>query len=217
MQHETDTVEIQGPPIDEIQKRSSCLKQGCVSSLFFAFGVLLFLIFVIHFFVKPNTKQLDDLPRSFPSSITLYDEDNLDRITYTPGDERAEAVEFLAFVPKAILSPLIMTLESADVVTGTDTENLWESFIRILGTPVSDHRNVITVEWSELQADDQFIHSFYASMLEEEGYEIINEGSRYTSRFVHTNGTTVILDIKDDGNKKNGTDYVILKVYYPRQ
>ncbi len=216
MQQNTDEVEIQGPPIDEIQKRSSCLKQGCISSLFFVLGCLLFLIVIIQFLVKPNTKQLDDLPRSFPTEVELYDEDNLDNITYTPGDERAEAVELLAFVPKAVLSPLIMALENADIAAGANTENLWESFIRILGTPVADHRNLIAIEWSELQANEQFIHSFYKTTLEDKGFVETPDAHSHQSRFVHTEGLTVILQLNDDGNTKNGTDYAILKVYYPR-
>lgn len=214
MQRTVENVEIQGPPIDEIQKRSSCLKQGCVSGLILLFGTLVFLIAVIHFFVKPNTKQLDDLPRSFPESVPLYDEDNLDRITYTPGDERGEAVELLAFVPKAILSPLILALESSDIATGANTESLWESFIRILGMPVADHRNVIAVEWSELQATQGFIHSFYKTTLEDAGFVASDTSRPQRSRFTHSDGMTVILDILDDGNEKNGTDYAILKVYY---
>ncbi len=217
MQQKIEEVEIQGPPIDEIQKRSSCLKQGCISGLLFILGTLIFIIFLIQLFVKPNTKQLDDLPRSFPTIVELYDEDNLDSITYTPGDERAEAVELLAFVPKAVLSPLIMALENADIAAGADTENLWESFIRILGTPVADHRNLITIEWSELQANERFIQSFYQTTLEDKGFIKTTVAHPHQSRFVHTNGLTVILQLNDDGNTKNGTDYAILKVYYPRK
>lgn len=214
MQYKTDPVEIQGPPIDEIQKRSSCLKQGCVSSLVFAFGVLVFLIITIQIFVHPNTKQLDELPKNFPSIVELYDEDNLDSIIFTPGDERAEAVEFLAFVPKAILSPLIRTLESADDVAGADTENLWESFIRILGTHVADHRNIIRVEWSELQASEQFIYSFYKTTLE--GNEFVETANKHkhTFRFVHPDGITVILTLQNDTTTQSGTDYAILSIYY---
>jgi hypothetical protein len=215
MLREVDEVEIQGPPIDEIQKRSSCLKQGCVSALLVIFGTLLLLIIGMYFFVKPNTKHLDELPKSFPDSVPLYDEGNVDRITYTPGDERGEAVELLAFVPKAILSPLILALENADIATGADTENLWESFIRILGTPVSDHRNIIAVEWSELQANPRFLYSYYKTNLIEDGFiEKTDEKKEQRMRFFHENGTTVILQMNDDGNPKNGTDYAILKVYY---
>jgi len=213
----TDTVEIQGPPIDEIQKRSSCLKQGCISGLLFILGILVFFIVIMQIFIKPHSTQLTSLPYDFPESVDIYDKENVDHISYTPGDERAEAIEFLAFVPKAVLSPLIMAMETADSAAGVETENLWESFIRILGTPVADHRHVVSIEWSELQANEQFIHSFYKTTLEKEGFVETTTHNTTSSRFVHDDGITVVLSIEDDGNTTNGVDYAILHVYYPRQ
>ncbi|PIR03029.1 MAG: hypothetical protein COV60_02500 [Candidatus Magasanikbacteria bacterium CG11_big_fil_rev_8_21_14_0_20_43_7] len=210
-----DIIEIQGPPIDEIQKRSSCLKQGCVSVLFFVFLTLMFCIISIHFFVKPNTKQHTVLPDNFPKNIPLYDSANVDQMSYTSGAERGQAIELLAFVPKAILSPIILALERTDVVAGAQTEYLWDSFIRILGTPVSDHRNIVRVHWSEVQANPRFFHSYYKTALEEHGFVEMAEKNNGSIHFTHDTGITVYLTINDDGIEKNGTDYVILTVYYP--
>ena len=216
MQKNTNGVEIQGPPIDEIQKRSSCLKQGCISTLFFLLGIILFFVFLIHFFVKPHSQKLDDVPRSFPEKIPLYDEENIDSITYIPGEERAETVELLAFIPKAILSPLIVALESAEMAAGANTENLWESFIRILGTSISEHRSIVSIEWSELNASPRFIYAYHKTSLEQAGFSESTTSQINRSRFSHSDGTTVLLEIIDDGREKNGTDYAILHAYYPK-
>lgn len=217
MHRQDDIIEIQGPPIDEIQKRSSCLKQGCLSVLLFISITLLFLVLLVIFFVKPNSENLNKLPEKFPDSIPMYDEKNIERITYISGEERKQAIKLLAFVPKAILSPLIIALENADMATGADTENLWESFIRILGTPLSDHRDIVTITWSELRANTQFLYSFYKINLIDKGFREESELklNKDRLRFVDDNDTTVILEIHDDENQQNGTNYVILKVYFP--
>ncbi|EKD25499.1 MAG: hypothetical protein ACD_80C00044G0003 [uncultured bacterium (gcode 4)] len=214
MPRNTDDVQIQGPPIDEIQKRSSCLKKSCGTLLGIIIILLVLLSLLIHLIVRPGTKKLVMLPTDVPTEIPLYDDKNIDSITYTSGDERGQAIELLAFVPKAILSPLILTIESADEAAGADTETLWESFIHILGTPVADHRKMISISWSELQATPSFIQSYYRSALLNEEYEETQEQRPTRTRFINEYGTTVILDITDNGNAQDGTDYVILKIYY---
>jgi len=214
MPREVDEVQIQGPPIDEIQKRSSCIKRSCGTLLIFLIIILLFLSLVIHFIVKPHAKDVGSLPKDVPQDIPLYDSENLDSITYTPGDERGQTIELLAFVPKAILSPLILTIENADVAAGANTETLWESFIRIIGIPIADHRKVVTIRWSQLQATPLFIQTYYQTALINAGYTETTERQSNRTRFVHENGTSVILEIIDNGNAQDGTDYAILKIYY---
>ena len=214
MPREVDEIQIQGPPIDEIRKRSSCLKRSCGTLLGIIIVLLMVFSLLIHLVVSPNTKKLSTIPTDFPAGIPLYDNENIDAITYISGKERGQAIELLAFVPKAILSPLILAIESADEATGADTETLWESFIRILGTPLADHRKVVTVTWSELQAAPSFIQSYYRSALLQAGYEETSEKQAQHVRFVDKHGTTVNVAVNDNGNPQDGTDYAILKIYY---
>jgi len=214
MPREVDEIQIQGPPIDEIRKRSSCLKRSCGTLLGIIIVLLMVFSLLIHLVVSPNTKKLSTIPTDFPAGIPLYDNENIDAITYISGKERGQAIELLAFVPKAILSPLILAIESADEAAGADTETLWESFIRILGTPLADHRQVVTIEWSELQAAPAFIQSYYRSALTNAGYEETSEQHPNRVRFVDEYGTTVTVDVHDNGNAQDGTDYAILKIYY---
>ncbi|HBB38514.1 MAG: hypothetical protein UV82_C0011G0056 [Candidatus Magasanikbacteria bacterium GW2011_GWD2_43_18] len=215
MHRNTDDIQIQGPPIDEIQKRSSCLKRSCGTLLGIIIVLLLILSFLIHTIVRPRIKHLAILPTDIPKEIPIYDAQNLDVISYIDGGQRAQAIELLAFVPKAILSPLILAIENADEAAGAETESLWESFIRILGTPVADHRNILSVEWTELQAAPSFIHSYYRTALTQAGYTETDEHTADSTRFENEReGTTVTVDIQDNGNAQDGTDYAILRVYY---
>jgi len=179
--------------------------------------IVLLVIFslLIHTIVRPRVKHLAMIPTDVPQEVPIYDEENLDQISYVQGSQRAQAIEFLAFVPKAILSPLILTIENADEAAGVDSESLWESFIRILGTPVADHRNIVSVEWSELQASPSFIHSYYQTALTQGGYTETDELGGDRTRFENTKkGTTVIIQTEDNGNDQDGTEYAILKIYY---
>lgn len=217
MPREVDNIEIQGPPIDEIQKRSSCLKRSCGSLLIIVLIILGLAIFFIRFVVTPHAKKLVHVPDTIPQDIPLYDEDNLDAVLYTSGDERRQAIEFLGFVPKPILSPIIVAIENTDIATGTERETLWESFIRILGTPIGDHRDVVQIEWSDLQAKPSFLHAYYATSLEAVGYEETTERLPNRSRFYNdTDDTTVILETRDNASEEDGTDYAILTIYYSR-
>lgn len=215
MPREMDDVQIQGPPIDEIQKRSSCLKRSCGTLLGMIIVLLVILSLLIHTIVRPRVKHLVTLPTDVPKEVPIYDQENLDAILYVDGTQRAQAVELLAFVPKAILSPLILAIENADEAAGVETESLWESFIRILGTPVADHRNIVSVEWTELQASPSFIHSYYRTALTQLGYAETDERGGERTRFEKAEkGITVVIETDDNGNAQDGTEYAILKIYY---
>ncbi len=215
MAREVEHIEIQGPPIDEIQKRSSCLKQGCTTLLFLMCITLGVLILGINVLVKPHTKKSHDVPVDFPSHVPLYDKENADTITSVSGKQRKQAIDLLAFVPKAILSPLIGAIENAENITGTESPRLWESFIQSIGDPSPTYRNMVTVEWSDLQANPKFLQTYYQSTLEDAGFKKSEESRTYSQRFVDDTHVTVILEILDDTDTQNGTAYAILRVYYP--
>lgn len=219
MRRNIDKIEIQEPPMQEFKKQRSCLKRACFTScgclVFFLIGALL----ILKFTSGPRVKELKSTPPNFPADITIYDKDDISKITVISGEERGRALETIAYVPKLILSPIFLVLEKKFPVRKENPEGrieqktTWESFVSLMKEPVADHRDKAQIEWTELPAESRFVYNYYKDELEKAGFAI-NEASDKDNvrQFAFSlDDTEGVLYITDDAQKP-GTDFVSLTV-----
>ncbi len=217
MRRNTDNIEIQEPPIEEIKKKKSCLKRSCTSSMGCLFIFLLVFIFVVQFAVKPKVKNLKEVPNDFPIQIPVYDEDSIISISYVSGVQRGKTLELLGYIPKFILSPIVMALDldipgQENVVQKTT----WQEFYALMKSPVTDHRDITTIEWQELQANPNFIADYYKTELKNKKFEISSERKTKNIRVFSFSSQKISGSLYiQDNPEERGTDFATLTVYYP--
>ena len=132
-------------------------------------------------------------------------------------------MEIAAFFPKVILSPLMLTLNKDETdVSASATSTLLQKQAQSLGriwklivTPVGDHRNTVQIEWKNMDADPNFVISYYKSELRKKGYKIDAESESQDTRqfsFSNAKGISGSLYTKSDDTDHPGTDYAALTV-----
>ncbi len=230
MRRKIEPIEIKEPPIKELQKkRKSCTKRTCVTSC----GCLIFLIFasllLLKFITGPRVKELKELPPNFPPEINLYDEDEIKTITFISGKQKSRGVEIAAFVPKIVLSPIILIFNE-DIKKEEFTDNngdikiekktSWKDFVDLMKEPITDQRDQIQIEWNYLTAEPYFIQDFFKNNLEQSGYEIkVTTNNQTKKQFSFINkekNIEGVLYIADEPTDK-GTDYLSITINIPPQ
>lgn len=200
MRRRTDNVEIQAPPLLELKKKRSCLKQSCAS------GCGCFVVFVLLFFlltqtlVTPRPKRLDKIPDVLPGNITLYDKDTIDRGTYLSARQKHRVLERIAQVPKLLLSPILLTFDRYTSFE-TDAPRLTrENIVRLLKEPVGEESDTLTIYWSELTAEPGFILDFYTKELNKQGFRtrVVQSTNTVKELSFSTQDITGLLTIIDD-------------------
>ena len=154
MRRNIDNIEIKEPPLEEIKKKKSCLKRSCTSSLGCLFIVLILFLLLVQFAVKPKVKKVKHVPDDFPTEIPIYDKDSIKSINFLSGVQRGKSLEILGYIPKFILSPIVVALDLD--IPGQENlvhQTTWQEFYTLMKSPVSDHRDIVTVEWQEIQAE----------------------------------------------------------------
>lgn len=216
MRRNIDNIEIKDPPIEELKKKSSCLKSSCFTGCGCIFIFVIASIFLLKYSGGPQTKELKAVPDNFPTStIPVYDKDSIDKINFTPGNQISRIQEIAAFVPKLILSPILMIWENK-TTNLRDTFN-WQNFQNFMKKPAVDPRDTVVIEWKDLPADPRFIEKYYKNELTKNKFEIlmINE-DQYNYQFTFSKndleGTFLLVD---DANKK-GTDYFTVTLKIPK-
>lgn len=220
MRRNIDKIEIQEPPIEELKKQHSCLKRTCLSSCGCLFIFLVVILLILKFTSGPQTKELKTPPENWPEDISIYDQDNISKITFISGKERGRATEYIAYGPKLILSPVFLVLEKRFPVREKPeggrletNENYWEGFVRLMKEPIADHRDKVQIEWEALPAEPRFIYNYYKDELQMESFEINqsqnDEAIRQFAFF--RDQTEGVLYITDDAERA-GTDFVSLTV-----
>ncbi|TSC84759.1 MAG: Uncharacterized protein G01um101413_143 [Parcubacteria group bacterium Gr01-1014_13] len=218
MRRNINNVEIVEPPIGELTKKYSAfstIKRTCLTGC----GCLVLLIIGIIIFMRvalgSGPQTLKKLPDNFPNDIPVYDQDNIEKITFVSGKYKNRGIEIAAFFPKIILSPLFLTLNKNEQNTNdTDkiasVKNLWS----IISAPVSDHRDTVQVEWSDLDAEPSFIINYYKTELSKNDYKIDVESEGRAVRQFSFSKDSITGSIYVEGNEeiKPGTDYVVLTV-----
>ncbi len=221
MRQEIDKIEIKEPPIEELNKKRSCLRRSCGTGCgCFAIVVILSLV-LLRFTIGPKTKEVRDIPQTFTEAIPLYDIDNVDSIKFTSGKERGKRIEVAAYFPKTILSPFIIYFDKdckyipqTDIVCADMTG--WQKFRAFISDPVTDKRDTYNIEWSELHAKQDFIIEYYQTELKKKGYSIglLSENNDIKQFTFSNNMIDGLIYTMDDASTKD-TDFVSLTVNLP--
>lgn len=224
MRQEIDKIEIKEPPIEELNKKRSCIKRTCITGCGCFVIIFIISLLLLRFAIGPRTKEVRDLPQDFTELIPIYDKENIERITYTSGKEKGKYAEFAAYVPKLVLSPLVIHFDSKYRYiprTITDREmTTWDKFFAFMGEPLSDDRDVYKIEWIGLSADKKFIAEYYQKELEKKGFDLgVESSSKEITQFVFSKKEKNIdglVYIRDDTETRM-TDYISLTVNIPSE
>lgn len=226
MRRNIDKIKIQEPPIEQLTKKNSCAKRSCASG----FGcIIIFLIaslLLLKFATGPKIKELKAVPDNFPKSVTLYDTDNITKITFVSGKEKSRVVEAAVFIPKLLLSPMVLMLDNNVTSRKTTDANgrlivnktpTWRDWFNYMKEPVTDKRDIVQIEWSALPAEPRFIQNYYKTELKKDNYKIEDSASTDNVRQFHFSSIKEnvegVIYIEDDP-KNSGTDYVSLTVNF---
>lgn len=222
MRNELDNIVIQEPPIQELIKRKSCLKRGCLTGCGFIVIILIASVAILKFASTPKIKKLKQVPENFPQAVPVYDKDEINKITLTYGKNRSKAVEIAASLPKKILLPSIKALYERYYPSALDKNSeknqraKWYDLAQILKEKNSDRRDTVKIEWNPLPAEPKFIQQFYTQELEKNGFEVSEPSNtertrKFTFQKAEIEGVLYI----EDEPKNPGTDYFSLTIMSP--
>jgi len=216
MQGNQDNVVIQEPPLQELNKKRSCLKRTCFTGCGCIVIFLIASLLILKFAAGPKRKEIKEVPNYILEHIPLYDVDAIDSIKVTSGKDRNKGLELVAYIPKLILAPIIIAIENNTQPNQSDETSTWSEISTFVKEPLTDQRDAITIEWSFLTAEPSFVHQFYVQELEKKNIEITeNTRGRKIKQLRFENDVLAgSLQIQDDPNTP-GTDYVVLDFFTP--
>jgi len=210
-----DNIEIIEPPLNELTKKHSykrtCLT-GCGCLVFFIIAVIIGL----RLYIGPGPTTIKTLPANFPADIPVYDRDAIEEITFISGKYKNRGIEIAAFFPKIILSPLLVKMEQNE--NTTNTKNGWKGIWQVITTPVGDHRDTIQINWHNLDAEPNFIISYYRKELTKKNFkiEVESEGKNIKQfSFNREDGISGSLYVESNNTTRPGTDFAILTINLP--
>ncbi|MCB9798998.1 hypothetical protein H6758_04725 [Candidatus Nomurabacteria bacterium] len=93
MRSETEAVEIQDPPLEELKKGKSCLTYSCLSGCGCIIIPLICSLFLLNLILHSGEKRIEQLPEWFPAGLELYDSDQVEKMTL----RKERLHEFLPF------------------------------------------------------------------------------------------------------------------------
>jgi len=214
-------VKIVEPPIEELSKRRSGFWRGCVTGCGFLILIIIGMIVFVRVYTGPGPQTLKKVPENFPKDIPVYDPDNIISINYIAGRYKSRRLELAALLPKILLSSLFINAENTEsTATGKNNSanktSAWKEFWEMIYTPVSDKRDTIQIEWSKIDAEANFVISYYQTDLNKAKYQIDaksegNETRQFT--FHRADGLSGSLFVQ--GEKQVGTDYALLTISLP--
>lgn len=214
-----DNVKIVEPPLEELTKKSSGLKGACLMGCFFLIVLFIGIIVFIRLYSGPGPKTYTRVPEYFPQDIPVYDPDNIEKVTFISGKYKSRNIELAALAPKIMLSPLLIALNKDS--TGMDaTTTRFESFkniFSIIMTPVGDRRDTLQVEWRNMDADMNFVFSYYKSELLKKNFFIDSENDTAIKKqftFSRNDGMGGSMLIQGDELNRPGTDYALLTINF---
>jgi hypothetical protein len=185
MPRRPEDIIIEEPPIEKLTKQNSCVRRSCLSCLSFILIVLGISLVVLKLTINAQTKELKKVPAAVVRAVPVYDLDNIDTITLTAGSERSRGVERAAFVPKLIVSPLIISLDRKNAIIHmyrpdlankiTEKTTWWEKFNLLMRANVGDHRDEIKIVWNKLPTDTKFINEYYTTELQKRNFKLTGE------------------------------------------
>lgn len=205
-----DDIEIVDPPLQELSKKPSFFKSGCLGGC----GCLAILIVSAvvgwRLLLGSSPTSSTIIPKNFPSSIPLYDPDAIEHVTIIPGKYKGRREAFATTLPKIVMGPFTSKNSSS-------TSELFNSLWQKLTSP-STTLDEITVEWPSPTINSAFMSHYYKKELQQNGYEISDEISAQGIEqfsFVNKEGTQGTFSAEPlTVEAKTGT-YVILEVKIP--
>jgi len=214
-----DNIQIKDPPIQELGKKKSCLRRSCSVG---CGGVVIFIIaslIILKLSASPRQKELKALPPHFPAAVPVYDIGNSDRIAFTYGKEKGRWVEIVAYAPKLVVAPIVIIVnEKLFPSTTPNNENRFSRFTRLLKEPVTDHRDTVQIEWTELAAEPRFVYNYYKNELEKSGFSIKpSQNNDSVKQFSFQKDLIEGAVFIEDATENDGTDYVSLIVNFPSE
>lgn len=202
MRRNLEPIEIQDPPIQELGKKHSCLKRTCATGCGCVVIFIVSAFLLLKFVASPRSKELKQIPADFPAAIPLYDQKEINKITFISGKDKSRGMEIAAYAPKLVLS----------------AKTSWSDWLRLIKEPVTDHRDLYQIEWSELMAEPRFLSNYFKSELEKNKFivEKITDTERVKQfRFASTTMDIDGIFYLEDDSQNKGTDYVSLTVNAP--
>lgn len=212
MARRSDDIVIQEPPLQEFQKKRSCLSRTCLTGGGCLVIVVILIVAITQLAAGPRTFEMKDIPDDVLSTAPIYDIINNERIVFISGQERNSAIETIALLPKILFSPVIAAL--VDEPPGA---TYIEKVQAVVQQPVSDHRDEYTIEWRSLTASPNFVYEYYRTELAKQSFEVTDQSANNTVKQLSfmKGAITGNIFIRDDGNTDNGTTFVRFTLYIP--
>jgi hypothetical protein len=220
MRRRAQHIEIQEPPLREINKKRSCLRRSCTTGCGCIVLFVVFLVFVFRLVFVSAPKELKYIPEHFPKSIPVYDQDNVTNISFVSGKQKGRVIQTAAYIPRLLLSPFKVIL---DKDTGIDNKDAiaetgigLDDVVDFIENPEIDAKDIVQIDWEDLAAEPFFIIRYYETRLKNTGYTIkgLSRNEEVSKlRFAGKDGEGELF-IKDDLTKP-GTDFASLTVSIP--
>jgi hypothetical protein len=217
MRKDINKVEIKNPPIGELKNKKSCFARtclgGCGCVIVFIFACLLILMISI----KPKAKEVKSVPDYITRSIPIHNQESINRIEVTPGEERNKLIEKLAIVPKAVIAPFVVEFKKIKNKQEKTEESEgyfdWNEMKKVINSPIADHRDIVEIEWLEVEEQPSFIFKNYKKELKRKDFDVeVSSDKPEVSQFTfEKEGIDGVIFIQDDIIER-GTDYVLMRV-----
>lgn len=222
MRADIDEVEIKDPPLEELTGRGNCLRKSCGTCSGLILTLLMGSFLTLYFTAPPQGKVLKAVPADY-AGVPLYDAANIETVTLTEARERSKRVEQVVFIPKLVLSPLLIQADRnhwvlrqirPEVAEAIEVkQSFWDKLMVLLREPVSEQRDLLDLEWHNLDADPAYITEFYAKSLERAGFVLSKPVTSPESRqFTFAKpGLDGVVHIENDPNTPT-TDHVTVEI-----
>ena len=168
-----DNIEIVEPPIEELSKKRHTFLRSCFFSIVLMFLLLCASTVGLWLSLGTGPKTLSKVPTNFPADVPIYDQDNIENITFITGRYKNRALEISAFLPKIILSSLLSKYHNdpSDPDSKNQPKNIWQAMMM----PVGDKRDSIQIEWRDSDTSATFLMSYYKNELKKKSFSIDSE------------------------------------------
>lgn len=208
-----EPTEIQEPTLNEIKKPRSCAKRACGSGCGCAVAMIALLAAGVWLFAPAQPEKATSLPDVFPTDISLYKAESITNITHLSGGRKKRGPEAAAFIPKIILTPVLLWLDRpADGATTT----AWRAIREAIASPVTTYTNTTAVTWERLGAEPDFVDEWYYNELKKQSFTVTRTFVSSTSRSLRFEKSLIAGAVYiDDPTPADGTDLVTIRVDYP--
>lgn len=161
-----DDIEIVEPPLQELSKKPSFIKSGCLGGC--GCFVLLIIITIAgwRLFLGPGPSTDARIPTNFPTSIPLYDREAVEQVTIISGKYKQRREKLATTIPQILMNPFESSTSTSS--TAELLNSLWQNFV---SPPTA--QDEITIEWQSRGIETKFITNYYQQELTQNGYTIV--------------------------------------------